>query len=120
MSIRRFPSWVFGRGSEPDPRFSLANERTFLAWIRTAVALFAAGVALEAVALQISPWLRLVAALIFVVLGLVATVQAWLGWAVTERSMRQSAPLAGPSVGVVIAAGSAVAILIVGLGLIVR
>jgi putative membrane protein len=32
----------------PDPRFSLANERTFLAWIRTALAFVAFGVALPA------------------------------------------------------------------------
>jgi putative membrane protein len=29
---------------EVDPRFSLANERTFLAWIRTALAMIVAGV----------------------------------------------------------------------------
>lgn len=32
-------------GTEPDYRFTLANERTFLAWIRTALALIAGGVA---------------------------------------------------------------------------
>ena len=31
---------------DPDYRFTLANERTFLAWIRTALALIAGGVAL--------------------------------------------------------------------------
>ena len=31
--------------TEPDIRFSLANERTFLAWVRTAIGLVAAGVA---------------------------------------------------------------------------
>ena len=31
---------------EPDYRFTLANERTFLAWIRTALALIAGGVAI--------------------------------------------------------------------------
>ena len=31
--------------TEPDIRFSLANERTFLAWVRTSIALVAAGVA---------------------------------------------------------------------------
>jgi putative membrane protein len=38
MSDRRFPRSVFSRGTEPDARFTLANERTFLAWIRTALA----------------------------------------------------------------------------------
>jgi len=33
-------------GSDPDPRFSFANERTFLAWIRTALALIAGGLAI--------------------------------------------------------------------------
>ena len=40
------PKWRT-EGHEPDVRFSLANERTFLAWIRTALALLAGGVALE-------------------------------------------------------------------------
>lgn len=31
--------------AEPDIRFTLANERTFLAWVRTAIGLVAAGVA---------------------------------------------------------------------------
>ncbi|EDX36625.1 MULTISPECIES: YidH family protein [Shigella] len=30
-------------GEAPDYRFSLANERTFLAWIRTALGFLAAG-----------------------------------------------------------------------------
>ena len=37
-SPTRFPKAVYGVGAEPDPRFTLANERTFLAWIRTALA----------------------------------------------------------------------------------
>jgi putative membrane protein len=36
-----------GSDPEPDYRFTLANERTFLAWVRTALGLFAAAVALE-------------------------------------------------------------------------
>ena len=38
---------LHAEGTEPDPRFTCANERTFLAWIRTALAVIAAGVALE-------------------------------------------------------------------------
>ncbi len=44
---RRWPRSVFGVGTEPDPRFTFANERTFLAWIRTALALLAAGISLD-------------------------------------------------------------------------
>jgi putative membrane protein len=59
MRAARFPRWVCGEGSEPDPRFTLANERTFLAWIRTALALPAGGVALEALTVSLLPGLRL-------------------------------------------------------------
>jgi uncharacterized membrane protein YidH (DUF202 family) len=55
MSAARFPRWVYGEGSEPDPRATLANERTFLAWIRTALALTASGIALEALAVPMLP-----------------------------------------------------------------
>ena len=37
------PRW-YEEGEEPDYRFTLANERTFLAWLRTALALIAGGV----------------------------------------------------------------------------
>ena len=47
-------------GEEPDPRFTLANERTFLAWARTALALLGGGIAVETFAGQaFAPWLRL-------------------------------------------------------------
>ncbi|RYV50439.1 DUF202 domain-containing protein [Pengzhenrongella frigida] len=69
---RRFPRRVYRTGSEPDIRFSLANERTFLAWIRTSLAFLAAGIALEALELPIDPALRLAAALIFVALSVPA------------------------------------------------
>ncbi|NDV10205.1 DUF202 domain-containing protein, partial [Rhodococcus sp. IEGM 248] len=45
-----FAARLLGGGTEPDPRFTLANERTFLAWIRTSLALFASGIAVEAFA----------------------------------------------------------------------
>ncbi len=40
---RRWPRSVYGVGTEPDPRFTFANERTFLAWIRTALAMMGFG-----------------------------------------------------------------------------
>ena len=107
---RRFPARVFGRGDEPDPRFSLANERTFLAWIRTALALLLAGVALEALDVPVEPGLRLAAAIMFIVLGFLAVVHSWLSWASTERSLRHAKPLPGFGLSAIISGGSAIAI----------
>ena len=76
-TVGRFPRWVYGAGDEPDARFSLANERTFLAWIRTSLALSAAGVALEAVDLPVAPSLRDASALLLVALGV--SPQCWPG-----------------------------------------
>ena len=45
------PEWR-RQGTEPDYRFSLANERTFLAWIRTVLAVLASAVLLDAVVVR--------------------------------------------------------------------
>ncbi|WP_423132904.1 YidH family protein [Gordonia malaquae] len=117
MESRRFPQRVYGEGIEPDPRFSLANERTFLAWLRTSLAMFAAAFTLEALSLPTSPWWRLASASAFCLLGLMTCVQAWLGWMRTERALRRSAPLSGPSIGVLLVAGILVATTIASLGI---
>ena len=117
---RRFPRRVYAAGQEPDPRFSLANERTFLAWMRTSLALLAAGVALEALDLPIAEGLRLASALVFVALGILAPVQAWTGWVSTERAMRESRPLPSPRLGLLTAVGTTVAGVLVLIGLVLR
>lgn len=117
--MARFPGFVYRGGTEPDPRFSLANERTFLAWIRTALALVAAGVALEALELPISPGLRMAAALVFVALGLIAAAFSWIGWSRTERALRAARALPGFAPSFVIALGVCAAILLIGIGLVV-
>ena len=43
--LERQTQFCFDQGTEPDPRFSLANERTFLAWFRTGITLLALGIA---------------------------------------------------------------------------
>jgi len=91
----RFPRWVYGQGTEPDPRFTLANERTFLAWIRTSLALIAAGIGVHALHLQIPETLGDVAAIVLIVAGIGAAGQAFVGWARNERAMRQGRPLHG-------------------------
>ncbi|WP_210480149.1 YidH family protein [Naasia sp. SYSU D00948] len=109
--MKRFPGSVYAQGTEPDPRFSLANERTFLAWIRTSLALLATGVALEALELPIQSGFRLVSSVLFVLLALLAAVQSWVGWMRTERSLRLERALPGPSLAVLLAGG-------VGLGIV--
>lgn len=90
-----WPAWVYRTGTRPDPRFSLANERTFLAWVRTSLALLAGGVALDAVDLDGPSSLQAPLAVALLVLGLVGAAVAWVRWAVTERAMRQHRPLPG-------------------------
>ncbi|MEZ0164398.1 YidH family protein [Kineococcus sp. LSe6-4] len=116
----RFPSSVYRHGTEPDPRFSLANERTFLAWIRTSLALLAAGVALEGLSLPLQPQLRLAASLVLVALGLLAPLQAWRGWARDERAMRRGEPLASPALAGPLSVGTLLAGVLVLLGLLLR
>ena len=74
-------------GVDPDYRFTLANERTFLAWIRTALALMAAGVAV----IRFVPGLTLIRhTLGFLLIGLGGFL-AWLAyrdWQRNERAMR--------------------------------
>lgn len=112
----RFPRSVFDVGSDPDPRFSLANERTFLAWIRTALALLAAGVGLEALDLPVSAPFRIAASAVFVTLGMLAAGQAWWGWVRTERALRRHTALPAPSVGAILTVGIAAAALLLVLG----
>ena len=93
----RHPRSVYEHGEEPDARFSLANERTFLAWIRTGLAFMAAGLAVEALVVPMDSRLRLAVAVALIGAGIAATVQAWLGWSGTERAIRRRTPL--PSAG---------------------
>ena len=78
-------------------RFPLANERTFLAWVRTSLALIGGGLAVEALELSLAGPLRLIIAVLLLLAGLACAAQAWRGWARTERAMRHSTPL--PSSG---------------------
>lgn len=94
--LRRWfdPSEAGTVGATPDYRFSLANERTFLAWIRTALALVAGGLAV-ATFLPASRWLvlREVIAVSLLVLGAAVALRAVNHWAYAERAMRLGRPL---------------------------
>ena len=80
------PDEVRSVGRTPDYRFSLANERTFLAWLRTALALIGGGLAVA----QFLPErrLRIVIAVSLLALGALVAIRAVDHWARSERAMR--------------------------------
>ncbi|YAL83672.1 YidH family protein [Dermacoccaceae bacterium W4C1] len=99
---RRRPRSVYAVGGEVDPRFSLANERTLLAWIRTSLALLAGAVALDVLDIPVP---EAVARALSVLLGLVAALIAgtsWWRWAKTERAMRTGGTLPTPVLGLIL------------------
>jgi len=108
----RWPGWVYDEGDEPDPRFSFANERTFLAWIRTSLALLAAGVALQALPVDIAPGPKRWLSVLFIVLALVTAAVGWIRWARSERAMRRNEDLPGSIATAVLVAGVAIAALV--------
>ncbi|GAA3826780.1 YidH family protein [Amycolatopsis tucumanensis] len=87
------PRW-YEEGEEPDYRFTLANERTFLAWLRTALALIAGAVALAQLVPSFSvAWLRTGLAVLLAVAGTVLAAFAHRRWATVQRAMRHQRPL---------------------------
>lgn len=86
---------MYQAGEEPDPRFSLANERTFLAGIRTSLAFIVAGIALDGLRLSSQPFRTIVAALL-IGTGAIVAVNALLLWRRSERALRVGEPLPRP------------------------
>ncbi len=80
--------------SDPDYRFTLANERTFLAWQRTALGLLAASVALVQLVPQLAiPGARQVLGALLAVLATLTSGMGLLRWQQADRAMRRGLPL---------------------------
>ena len=95
-TVRRWfdPQEVRDVGSTPDYRFSLANERTFLAWIRTGLALLGGGLAVAGFLPPLHiPHLREALAIALMALGGLIALRAIDHWARCERAMRLGQPL---------------------------
>ena len=82
-------------GTEPDPRFTFANERTFLAWSRTALALVVAGLGVVQLLPPFPrvPWGRHVLGVPLIVFGAVVAVVAYGEWVRSQRALRHGRPL---------------------------
>jgi putative membrane protein len=95
---------------DPDYRFTLANERTFLAWLRTALALLAAGVAV----VQLLPEFGIAGArrtvgVMSVALGIAVAAAAIRRWRRVQHAMERGEPL--PPTRMPLLLGAALAIL---------
>jgi putative membrane protein len=100
-------------GEQPDYRFSLANERTFLAGIRTALALLASGVGvIQFLPPAIPHPPRLVVGLLLIALALLTAATAHRRWRRVERAMRLGEPLPPSWVSWIVGTGLSVAIVI--------
>jgi inner membrane protein YidH len=105
---------------EPDVRFTYANERTFLAWNRTALALIATGVA----ATQLLPDFhirggRQILGIPLIALGALVAITSFQQWRANERAMRRRQPLPKSPMAMVLSIGIGV-ISVVAIVLVVR
>ena len=82
-------------GREPDPRFTFANERTFLAWNRTALALIVAGLAIVQLLPPFPglPWGRHLLAVPLIAFGAFLSVGSFIEWRRNQRALRRDEPL---------------------------
>ncbi|TKI08935.1 DUF202 domain-containing protein [Martelella alba] len=81
-------------GKNPDYRFSLANERTFLAWVRTALAFLAGSLAIDQWATAFAtPLIRSLLAILLAICGAVLALVALRRWEENEKAMRKDEAL---------------------------
>lgn len=108
-SSGKWSSRLLSSGTDPDPRFSLANERTFLAWIRTGLGLIALGVGVATfVSTQMASGISLLLAAGLVLLGGAVAAASWFRWLRVERSMRAGQGIPPSRMAPVLAASIAV------------
>ncbi|MEU8464383.1 DUF202 domain-containing protein [Streptomyces sp. NPDC029003] len=87
------PKRLRDEGDTPDYRFSLANERTFLAWIRTALALIGGGFAVDQFLPDLRWGVRVGLALLLLAVGALCALRAVNHWVCCERAMRRGEDL---------------------------
>jgi putative membrane protein len=99
----------------PDYRFTLANERTLLAWLRTALALVAGGVAVATYAPDLGArWGSAVVALALVLTGLGVALAGYSRWRANEAAIRNDEPLPASWLAPTVTAAVAAVVVVVG------
>ncbi|WP_016905239.1 YidH family protein [Streptomyces xiaopingdaonensis] len=107
------PQRLRAEGTTPDYRFSLANERTFLAWIRTSLALVAGGIAVDQFLTGLSATARTTIAVVLLAGAALCAFRAVNHWVRCERAMRRGEDLPVSRFPVLLAVATAVAALLV-------
>ena len=100
--------------AEPDARYTFANERTFLAWTRTALAFIVAGLGIVQLLPPFPgvPWGRHLLGVPLIVLGAVIAAVGYRQWASNQRAMRRGEPVHRSALpGVLVASIIGIAIL---------
>lgn len=79
---------------EPDYRFTLANERTYLAYLRTSLACYAGGLsAVQFLEIDGQRWPAKVIGVVLVTTGIITTAGAFRRWQLNIAAMRRGAKL---------------------------
>lgn len=87
----------YEEGNDPDYRFSLANERTYLAWIRTALAVLAGALLVRQFITELQPrWLVVLLAVLLSMLAAALGGGAYYRWRNNEHAMRVAGSLPRP------------------------
>jgi putative membrane protein len=97
--VKHPPDWWPAEGQEPDPRWSLANERTVLAYSRTALAFVVAGLAVAGSRrIADTPWWLAVLGLPLLLVGVGVGLAGRRRFLEAQKAMRTGEPLGPPVV----------------------
>src|SRR5580698_5312539 len=89
------PARAAAPDTEPDARYTFANERTFLAWTRTGLAFIVAGLGIVQLLPPFPgvPWGRHLLGVPLIVLGAVIAVVGYYQWTGNQRALRRREPV---------------------------